>query len=72
MSDEAKVRLYEFAVYYAPPQDEEDADEPQMIVEPDTILSGSKKAVQLKAARQIPESFDDKLEDVYIVIRPFG
>lgn len=42
-----------------------------ILVTPSNILSVDEKTVAMRAARQIPEDYLDKLDEVEILVRPF-
>lgn len=72
------VRLYEYAVIYAPrPMEDklaaklEAREKSKVLVAPTTVLADDEKEVTLRAAKQIPAEYDDKLADVQIAVRPF-
>jgi len=69
----ARGKLFEYAVLYHPRKKEKDADEKRsvLITSPTTLLASDEKEVAILAARNIPEQYIDKLEDVEIVVRPF-
>jgi len=67
-------KLYEFAVLHHPKPMKKDDAEPksQVIVAVTNILARDDKEAALHAARLIPEQFEEKLEEVEIVVRPFA
>lgn len=73
----AKGKLFEYAVIYHPKEKKDAAGNPleqkkSIIVQDITrVLAGSDKEVAMLAAKAIPNEYDDKLDDVEIVIRPF-
>lgn len=72
----AKGKLFEYAVLYHPKEKKDAAGnvEPQksvVVSDIKHVLAGSDKEVGMLAAKAIPSEYDDKLEDVEIVIRPF-
>lgn len=61
-------RIFEYALIYQP----KDKDKkPLMIRAPTPILATSLEAVQKIAARQIPDTYTDCLDEVEIAVRPF-
>lgn len=73
----AKGKLFEYAVIYHPKEKKDAAGNPletkKSIVVSDVtrVLAVSDKEVAMLAAKAIPAEYDDKLEDVEIVVRPF-
>lgn len=73
----AKGKLFEYAVIYHPKEKKDAAGNPletkkSIIVQDITrILAGSDKEVAMMAAKSIPDEYNEKLDDVEIVIRPF-
>ncbi len=70
------MKLYEYAVIYnpLPTKDEKERGEvpkSQLIVDVTRVLSNNDKEAMMLAAREIPESFTDKLDRVEIALRPF-
>ena len=69
-------KLYEYAVLYHPkPKKDAEGNEVRekssLIVAVETVMADSDQEATIVAARKIPESYLDKLEQVEIVIRPF-
>lgn len=73
----AKGKLYEYAVLYHPKEKKDAAGNPLenkkslVVSEPKFIVAGSDKEVGMLAAKSVPPEYDDKLDDVEILIRPF-
>ena len=72
----AKGQLFEYAVLFHPKPTKDPAGnyttpKSEVIVEPIRILAENEKEVSIKASREIPEKFDDKMELVEILVRPF-
>jgi hypothetical protein len=71
------AKLFEYAIIHHPKTTKDAAgNETQG---PDTLISPPKhtlargdKEVAMRAAREIPDTFLDKLEEVEIVVRPFA
>jgi len=66
-------RLWEYAVIFVGQKDKGGkwTEEPEIIVEPRTVLAGSEQEATLRAAREIPPQWDDFLDKVQVVVRPF-
>lgn len=74
----AKGKLFEYAVLYHPKEKKDAAGnaietKKSILVQPLTpILAVSDKEVAMLAAKSIPAEYDDKLEDVEILVRAFN
>lgn len=72
----AKGKLFEYAVLYHPKEKKDAAgnplDDKKSIIVKDitSILATSEKEVGMMAAKSIPPEYDNKLDDVEIIIRP--
>ena len=69
-------RLFEYAVLFHPKPTKEQferSETPKTVIVTNvtTVLAGSEAEVSILAARQIPEMYLDKLEDIDINVRPF-
>jgi hypothetical protein len=68
-------KIFEFAVLYHPKPkkvgDDSVTDPSVLIVPVTTMIASKEEEVAMKAARQIPEEYLDKLDLVEIAIRPF-
>ena len=72
----AKGQLFEYAVLFHPkptkdPAGNDTTPKSEVIVEPTRILAENEKEESIKASRAIPEKFDDRMELVEILVRPF-
>lgn len=68
------VRLFEYVVFYKGATDAAAAlldSKPKILIQPTTVLAENERAVNIMAARAIPTEYDDKLNDVVVVVRPF-
>jgi hypothetical protein len=75
-SSNGRGRLFEYAVLYHPKATKEQferSETPKTVIVTNvtTVLAGSEAEVSILAARQIPETYLDKLEDIEITVRPF-
>jgi hypothetical protein len=71
----AKGKLFEYAVLYHPKRKKDELEagtypKSLLIVKPTTVM-GQEAEIPMIAARAIPTDYQDKLEDVEIVVRPF-
>lgn len=69
--------LYEYAVLYHPKTKKdkvgnEIVEKSKLISDVQRIVATSPEEVGILAARAIPEEYLDKLDDVEILVRPFG
>lgn len=73
----AKGKLFEYAVLYHPKEKKDAAGNPLetkksiIVTDVKRVLAISDKEVGMLAAKSIPPEYEDKLDDVEIVIRPF-
>jgi hypothetical protein len=71
----AKGKLFEYAILHHPKtKKDKDGNEIQgksQLLKRDTLLAGNEQEVTMLAARQIPDTYTDQLEDLEILIRPF-
>jgi len=67
MSDKKKeLKLFEYVSYYAP-ADGKDAK----VIKQGVMLETDERTVLIKVAREVPEEYIDRLDDVKVIIRPF-
>lgn len=66
-------RLFEYAVLFHPrsPKKSDSNGNSQILVKPTTLLAKDEKVAVLLAAREIPQKFASKLDQVEIIVRPF-
>lgn len=73
----AKGKLFEYVILYHPKEKKDNnqnvIDQPSVLItkEPVRVLATSDKQVGMLAAKGIPDQYNDKLDDIEIVIRPF-
>lgn len=69
------MKLYEYALVHQPKQtkrEKEDGIEPEAeLVDFGHLLAKDDKIAMMKVTKLIPASFDKKLEEVQICLRPF-
>ena len=64
--------IYQFVIFYIPtPEEIKKGSKPYILAGPTTILSSDTSSATILAARQIPEKYIEKLENVEIAVRPF-
>lgn len=62
-----KMKVFQYALVLVP-QDEEKKEE---FIKVDYILGRDEKDALVKAARLIPKDYEDRLEEINVVLRPF-
>lgn len=72
----AKGQLFEYAVLFHPkptkdPAGNDTTPKSEMIVPPTRVLAENEKEVSIKASRAIDPKYDNQLELVEILVRPF-
>ncbi len=63
----ANETLYEVAVLHRDPETKK-AEE---VISPKTVLASSSDTARLKVVREVPESYDDKIDELEVIVRPF-
>lgn len=68
--------LFEYVILYHPVQTKEDMDKgvrrsSEILKGITHVIANDEKEVAMRAAREIPDSYLDKLQQVQIAIRPF-
>lgn len=67
-----KSKLFEYAVIYNPTEQEvKDGKKAEIVVKPTLVLVESVEAAKMKAVRDIPTTWDDKLAQLEVAVRPF-
>lgn len=71
-----RARIFEYAAIHQPTPSKNGAGEkkkakPVLIVDVTRVLAANEQEATILAARAIPDTYLDKLEEVEIVIRPF-
>ena len=69
-----KKKLFQYAVIYHEKIDKGNNKEDiasKVVIEPQTILAVDEKVALMQVAKQIPDDYQDKLQDVEILLRPF-
>jgi len=65
-------KLFQFAILWQPTDKErKDGKKAKIIVEPQFMLAKEVSAVNLKAAKLIPDEYDDQLDQIQIAVRDF-
>ena len=69
---EKTVKLYQYAVVFYPTKEEaKDGKTPEVAMQPDTLLAKDINVAALKIARMIPPTYENKLDQLEIILRPF-
>ena len=67
-----KMNLFTYAILFHPTEKEvEEGKKSELIVPPETILAQSEETAGMLIIKQIPDKYNDKLEQVEVLIRPF-
>lgn len=69
------MKLFEYAILLHPPEkkDEKENDHTKTLIVkvPTTILAKDDKQAGMLIAREIPEDYVDKLDQIEVIVRPF-
>lgn len=66
------MQIFTYAVIFEPDlEDESETRKAKLIVEPTHILAKDAGAANLQAARAIPSEWEDDLDNLTVVVRPF-
>lgn len=74
------MRLFEYAILYHPVQTKDDKDKgvkpPSVLLQVGgqdvtRVVAEDEKEVAIRAARQIPEEYLDRLQQIEVAVRPF-
>jgi hypothetical protein len=67
------MNLFEYCVIYKPKENDnkKQSELAKVIVPVTTILAENAQTVTLKAARQIPETYANKMDQCEVAVRPF-
>jgi len=67
-----KQSLFQYAILFHPTEEEmEKGQKSKVLSDLKTILAVNQNSAFLAAAKQIPDGYEDKLDQVEIAIRPF-
>lgn len=66
-----KQKLFQFAVLFHEKKANKEEIKSKEVVGIKTILATDEKVALLQIAKQIPDQYSDKLQDIEILIRPF-
>lgn len=70
------MALFEYAIIYHPQSIKDAAGNEtrghdELLVKPTYVLAKSDKEVAMRAAREIPDAYIDRLERIEVCVRPF-
>jgi len=66
------MQVFEYLVAYLPQEDEDGKTPlPPAIIEHNTVIAKSETGLVRKLTKQIPDKYDEELEDIQIIVRPF-
>lgn len=67
------MEVFQFCAFWSPTEKQfkEEGMKPKMVVDIQTVIAMDEDAVKTVAARAIPDEFDDQLDQVTVVVRPF-
>lgn len=65
-----KQNLFEFVVLWHPSEKNE-KEQSKVVIDRTLRLATDEKSVALFAAKQVPSEYDNKLDELEILIRPF-
>lgn len=69
-----KKKLFQFAILYHETQYKENNRTEvvsSILVPPDTVIAQDERVALMMIAKKIPDSHQDKLQDVEVLLRPF-
>jgi hypothetical protein len=66
------MKLFQYAIFWQPTEQQvKDGKKPILIQDIKSGLANDEKAIHLKAAKEIPEEYNDLLDQIQIAVRPF-
>lgn len=67
-----KERLFEYALIWHPNKEQsKDGQRSKIVLEPKLVLGADDKSVGMKAIKAIPAEYDEQLEQIEVVVKPF-
>ena len=65
-------KLFQYAILWHPNSSQQEKGEvSKIIVEPTTILATEEKTVLMLASKEIPDKYNEKLDQIEIAVRSF-
>lgn len=75
MGNNMKLKLFEYAILLHPEESkdpkEKDTGKTTVIKQPTVILAKDDKQAGMLIAREIPDEYVDKLDQIEVIVRPF-
>lgn len=66
------MKIYEYAAVFNPNDSEKkEGEKSTIVISPKQVLCENERAALMLAARDIPDSFLDKMDRVEVAVRPF-
>ena len=66
------TKVFQYVILWSPTEkQEEDGLKSKLLKEVTTVLAKDEKTVALLASKQIPDEYNDQLDQVNIAVRPF-
>lgn len=66
------MELFQYVIFWTPTTDQaKEGKKPEIIVEFKTVLAKSKESANMLAAKEIPDKYNDEIDQVTIALRPF-
>lgn len=67
-----KQKLFQYAVILHPTKEKsEKGNKSKLLVEPKVVLGNDEKSVGMQAVKAIPSEYDDKLDQIEVVVKSF-
>lgn len=66
-----KMKVFEYVLLWHPNEKEEKEGKKSKLIEHNQILALDDKSASLQVARKIPEEYNEELDKVEILMRPF-
>lgn len=64
------MSVFQYLVIHEP-SDEDSNEKPSIIVPLATVIAKDERSAALQAARAVPDEFEDRLDEVSVIVRPF-
>lgn len=66
------MKLFQYAIMWLPnEQQKKDGQKEKLIKDITSIMANDDKAANILAAKQIPDEYDNQLDQIQIALRPF-
>lgn len=68
----AKGKLFEYALIYHPKKEKDEEQKPsELIGDVKHMIAATPEVVNMRAIREIPDEYAEKLEQIEVAVRPF-